>query len=443
MWSIPLPAGEPRRLGNIEGQYADFLSDGRIVFSNTKELYIGDRDGSNPRKLYSGAGGAWNPAVSPDGRRVAFTTTTAGLVTLAEIASDGTNFRILLQGACCARWSPDGNYLVYRIRHGGTSDIWALPMQTGLFGRSQQPIRLTNGPLACNGVTTGRDGKEIFAIGTKRHGELVRYDVKSHQFVPFLSGISAIDPTFSSDGQWVTYISYPDHTLWRSRSDGSERMQLTYPPMEAAYPSISPDGTKVAFSNFDTQVFGVALDGGPPQKIVEKNSGSGNWSPDGNLLVVVCWSDGPASERPNSYLQVFDLRTGKFHVVPDSHKLSGAHWIDQDTLVATNRAGTKFLTFDFKSQKWSDLVAVNLATWNLSTDRKYVYFTTGGTEPEARRLRVSDRQIETIASLKGFRRVIDMMQVGRVRLNVAPDGSPVFTRDIGSQEIYALSVHWP
>jgi hypothetical protein len=316
-------------------------------------------------------------------------------------------------------------------------------METWIFHRSRQPIRLTNGPLAYNGVAMDRDGKQIFAIGTKRHGELVRYDVKSHQFVPFLSGISAIDPTFSSDGQWVTYISYPDHTLWRSRSDGSERMQLTYTPMEAAYPSISPDGTKVAFSNFDTQTFVVALDGGPPQKMVEKNSGSGNWSPDGNLLVVVCWNDGPASERPNSYLQVFDLRTGKFHVVPDSQELSGAHWIDQNTLVATNRAGTKFLTFDFKSQKWSDLVAVNLATWNVSPDRKYIYFTTGGTEPEARRLRVSDRQIETIASLKGLRRVIDMMQVGRIRLNVAPDGSPVFTRDIGSQEIYALSVRWP
>ena len=33
-----------------------------------------------------------------------------------------------------------------------------------------------------------RDGKQIFAIGTKRRGELVRYDMQSHQFVPFLSG---------------------------------------------------------------------------------------------------------------------------------------------------------------------------------------------------------------------------------------------------------------
>ena len=443
LWSIPLPAGEPRRLGNIDGQFADFFPDGHIVFSTTKELYLVDKDGSNPRKLYSSAAGAWNPAVSPDSTRVAFTTMTDGRLTLAEIAPDGTNFRILLKGACCARWSPDGNYLVYRIRHAGASDIWALPMQTGIFHRSRLPIRLTNGPLAYNAVAPSRDGKQIFAIGTKRRGELVRYDMKSNQFVPFLSGISAIDPTFSGDGQWVTYISYPDHTLWRSRSDGSERMQLTYPPMEAAYPSISPDGTKVVFSNFDSETFIVGIDGGQPQRIVEKNSGSGNWSPDGKLVVVISWGDGAASERPNSFLQIYDTRTGKLSIVPSSQELSGAHWINQDILVATNRAGTKLVTFDFKSQKWSELVTVNLTTWNLSSDRKYIYFTTGGTEPEARRLRFSDLHIETIASMKNLRRVMDMMQVGRVRLNVAPDGSPVFTRDIGTQEIYALTVKWP
>jgi len=33
--------------------------------------------------------------------------------------------------------------------------------------------------------------------------------------------------------------------------------------------------------------------------------------------------------------------------------------------------------------------------------------------------------------------------MGRTQINAAPDGSPVFTRDIGTQQIYALSVRWP
>ena len=47
----------------------------------------------------------------------------------------------------------------------------------------------------------------------------------------------------------------------------------------------------------------------------------------------------------------------------------------------------------------------------------------------------------TVASLKGLRRVVDV-NVG-TEINVAPDGSALFTRDVGTQEIYALDVKWP
>jgi hypothetical protein len=104
---------------------------------------------------------------------------------------------------------------------------------------------MTNGGLSYRGVVSSRDGKQIFAIGEKRRGELVRFDVKSRQFVPFLAGSSVIDPTFSADGAWVAYTAYPDHSLWRSRSDGTERLQLTYLPMQVIYPFLSPDGKRV------------------------------------------------------------------------------------------------------------------------------------------------------------------------------------------------------
>jgi hypothetical protein len=75
-----------------------------------------------------------------------------------------------------------------------------------------------------------------------------------------------------------------------------------------------------------------------------------------------------------------------------------------------------------------------------SPDGKYLYFTTEGVEPKALRLRFADHQIETITSLKEFHRAVNN---GDTQINVAPDGSPVFTRDTGSQEIYALNVRWP
>ena len=58
------------------------------------------------------------------------------------------------------------------------------------------------------------------------------------------------------------------------------------------------------------------------------------------------------------------------------------------------------------------------------------------------RARFADHKIEEIASLKDLRRVVDSVDQG-TQMSVAPDGSPIFTRDIGTQEIYALMVKWP
>jgi serine/threonine protein kinase/Tol biopolymer transport system component len=448
LWSIPLPAGEPRYLGSAEVTDAEFFPDGRVLFSKGTDLYVADKDGSNSRKLVSMAGIIDDPSVSPDGKRIVFTLYPPGRATsaLIESAADGTGLRTILNAShdarlCCGGWSSDEEYLVYRTSQGGTSDLWAFPMQTGLFHRLREPIRLTTGALSYSGALPSRDGKQIFAIGTKRRGELVRYDMKSHQFLSFLSGISAIDPTFSRDGKWVTYTSYPDHTLWRSRSDGTERMQLTYPPMEVVFPFISPDGRKVSFGTSRGEAYVINMDGGLPKKIVEKNSNAANWSPDGQLLVLTSWTDA-ASERNPAYLQIFDLRTGKISLVPSSQGMIGGWWITHDTLVAATEDNTKFLTFDFKTQKWTELAAGTFVNWAVSPDGKYFYFTTGGAEPKAQRLRFADHQIETITSLKDLRRVVDSVE-RQTQVDVAPDGSPVFTRDIGSQEIYALNVRWP
>ena len=448
-WSIPLPAGEPRLLSNANVQGAAFFPDARVLLVIGTDLYVADSDGSNLRKLASFPGEVVSfPSVSPDGKQIVLAKTDArGTNSWVELAADGTGLRTIVDASQDQRfgpgvWSADGNYFVYRMGRALGSDIWVLSMQTGIFHRSRQPIRLTNGTLLYSSVCLSRDGKQLFAIGTKPRGEVVRYDVKSQQFVPFLSGISAIDPNFSRDGEWVAYSSYPDHSLWRSRSDGTERRQLTYPPMAVGYPFISPDGTKVAFIN-SGGTYVVSMDGGLPQRIVEKNSVVANWSPDGNLLVVMRWTEAPEGKKNRAYLQIFDSRTGKLSLVPDSLGIGGAIWITQNSLVAMTETGTKFVTFDFKTQKWSDLLIGKFTNWNLSPDRKYFYFTTGGAYAKVQRLRFADRQIETIASLKDLHRVEDTAEESRTQIDVAPDGSPVFTRDIGSQEIYALNVKFP
>jgi eukaryotic-like serine/threonine-protein kinase len=460
LWLIPLPTGEPRRIGGIEAQDGSFAPDGRLLFSQGKELYIAEKDGSNPRKLISADGQIGEANISPDNKRLVFTVQSPSGNSIMVADADGSGPRAVVNNSegrrvCCAQWTPDGRYIVFedqsRGRQGGAflfraqdrgqPDLWIAKWQTGFFQRVYSPVQLTNGPLSYMGPIPSRDGKQIFAIGAKQRGELVRYDVNSKQFVPFLSGISAFDPTFSRDGKWVAYTSYPDHMLWRSRSDGTERMQLTYPPAQVAYPFISPDGKRVAYGNHTGEIYVISMDGGSAQRIAEKNSAAASWSPDGNVLVYADYSD-----LKHARFQFYDLRTGQRSIVPGSQDLTeGVQWVAEDMLVAATQDRKRLLVFSGKTQKWTELVSLtgpgNIVNWAYAPDYKYVYYTTGGAEPEALRVRLADHKAEMITSLKDLSRATG--PDGNTQISVAPDGSAVFTRDIGSQEIYALTVKWP
>jgi serine/threonine protein kinase/Tol biopolymer transport system component len=445
LWTIPLPAGEPRRLGGIEAADAGFASEGHILFSQANDLYIADNDGSNPRKLLSAAGPIGEPNISPDSKHLVFTVYSQSANSILVSNADGSDQRTIVSSSegrrvCCAQWTPDGSYITFEDRNGGRPDLWVARWQVWFFQRVYPHVQLTNGPLTYKGPSPSRDGKQIFAIGTKQRGELVRYDVNSKQFVPILSGISAFNPTFSSDGKWVAYTSYPDHTLWRSRSDGSDRLQLTYPPEQVQYPFISADGTRVAYGNSLGEIYVISLDGGSPQRIVGKNSWGASWSPDGNQLVFADYSD-----RPHTQFQFLDLRTWQHSVVPGSQDLIGVQWIAENLLVAASRDRTKLVAFDVRTQKWSDLVSMttpgDIVNWAHSPDYKYVYYTVGGAEPQTLRLKLADHRVELITSLKDLPRAAG--PDGNTQISVAPDGSAVFTRDIGTQEIYALTVKWP
>jgi eukaryotic-like serine/threonine-protein kinase len=446
LWLIPLPAGDPRRIGELEVQDATFLPDRQIAFIRGNGLFVVAENGSNPRKVADLPTEAFAPSVSPDGERVNITVC-CDRPALRELTLHNSRFRELVKAepdsvVCCGSWTPNGKYLLFQALRNGRWDLWARREQAGLFQRDPPPVRLTNGPLSYTDAVASRDGKQIFAIGSKARGELVRYDQKTKLYVPFLSGISATDPTFSSDGQWVTYRAYPDYTLWRSRTDGSDRLQLTYPPQVVWLPFISPDGTKVSFGDGQENLFVVSLNGGTPRKIAE-HCGAGVWSPDNNFLAMTCSilrKEG--SEKNNMNIKIIDLQTGRISPVPLSEGKFGPFWVDPHTLVAAKEDATEFLTFDLSTNKWSELLSGTFVNWFISPDRTYLLYTTGGAEPKAQRIRFSDHRTEPIVSLKDLRRVVDVY-FGVTQINIAPDGSPLFTRDIGTQEIYALDVKWP
>lgn len=444
LWLIPLPAGEPRRLGGIEAFDATLFPDGRILFTLGNALFIAERGGSSPRPLLHAADKIIRPSVSFDGARIGFTVWPNGSPTgsLQESKFDGSDIRELFkgQGACCGAWTADGRFLVFSVLRGGRWDLWALPRRSPFF-LAPKPARLTDGPLSYVAPTPSRDANKIFAIGSQTRSELVRYDDKSGQLIPFLSGVSANEATCSRDGKWIAYVSYPDHTLWRSRADGSERRQLTFRPTIVTYADISPDGASVSFSTLEDDVYVIDANGERLRKVATHAIGP-HWSPDGNSLVLTCSIPGkPGTERNSFRLQTVDLRTGVLTPVPGSDGLVGGFWAASNTIVAGSEDKTKFRLFSFRTRQWQDLASGWFVNWFISGDRQNLYCTTGGQEPKILRIRLADGATETLSALKDLRRLVDT-NTGTY-LGVAADGAPLLSRDIGTQEIYALTVEWP
>src|SRR5262249_18354207 len=206
------------------------------------DFYIAKADGSESRKFVSLNGVPYVPHWSPDGKMLRFTLFTRNGA-LWEVSADGSNPHPLFsnqndsQFDCCGTWTPDGKYFVYQSTRNGTTDIWAIRENTGFFRRTEpKPVQLTAGPLQFSAPSPSIDGQRLFVIGSHDRGELVRYDLKSGQLVSYLSGMSAEGLDFSPDGKWVVYVTLPEGTLWRSRLDGSQQLQLTNKPMVSGLP---------------------------------------------------------------------------------------------------------------------------------------------------------------------------------------------------------------
>ena len=226
------------------------------------------------------------------------------------------------------------------------------------------------------------DGKHLFADGHLSRGELVVYDSKSRQFLPFLSGISAGELDFSRDGKWVAYVSYPDGTLWRSRVDGSERLQLTFPPVAALLPHWSPDGGQIAYINRQGgqpfNIFLISAQGGTPEQMLSEKEyqADAHWFPDGKRMIFGRTPWIPGSSKKVA-IQVLDLNSKQVSVFPGSENLYSPRLSpDGKHLAALSSDNKKLLIFDFQTQKWTDWVSesglINFPTW--SRDGQYVYY---------------------------------------------------------------------
>jgi Tol biopolymer transport system component len=454
-WVVPLPGGTPRRVGNIVGREAAWSPDGRqIMYTRAGEICLANSDGTNLRRILKVSGIPLEARFSPEGQRIRYTLyETSNQFSLWEAGSDGSDPHPLFPERssapveCCGEWTPDGHNYVFLSKKSNT--LWVLPERQGWGLGRPAPVQLTTGPIAFTSFAMGPDGKKLFAAGALPRGELTRYDPITRQMTPYLSGISAGEVAFSRDGNWVAYVSYPENVVWRSRLDGSEKMQLTYPSMAATLPRWSPDGTQIAYIGAQWgkpwKIYLVSAQGGTAQELLSENRNEVDvdWAPDGKRLVFGRSSS--TSDAEPLLVQTVDLATSHITVVPGSEGIFSPRWSpDGRYLAALTGDSKKIMRFDFQTKTWATWIEAKegmLGYPEWSPDGEFLSFTTYFVGNVAvRRVKLGHTESELVVDLRGQRRYGDDWGSWS---GVAPDGSGLFVRDLSTQELYVLDVQLP
>ena len=457
LWTTGTVGGPPRFIREPHGTDNYALSpDKRFIACSDSDgnLFLIPTDGTEIRRLLTAKGNVIDIAWSPDGNRLRFTRDNV----IWEIDSSGSNSHQLLPswngpaGQCCGRWTPDGNFFVFlagrgdlvgsngrlSTRAGGVEQIWALDERHSRFRRTtRNPVQLTSGPTYWDTLVPGRDSGHIFARGTIARGELVRVDANSNQLQSHLGGISAESLSFSRDGKQLAYVSYPDGVLWRAKSDGTGRIQLTSPPVYPLACTWSQDGKRILFTaQRDPLHYGlyvVSAEGGRPDLVVpgdDVNGATGGyWSPDGRKIVY--------ADNASSSLHIFDLDRHIASAIPGSEGLFAPSWSpDGNYIVALKEPGNALQLLNVKTGNWSPIAQHSSGGWafmNWSHDGHFLFALNSSS---IYRFEIPGGRPVSVAKLDG----VHLAGVFGAWFGLDPNDGFLLLRDIGARDIYSLTL---
>jgi len=205
-------------------------SQGYVWPLNNLEIYTARPDGSDLRPLTRNDAYDAEATVSPDGRRIVFTSTRDGDIELYTMNLDGSDVRRVTHRVGYdggAFFSPDSKRLVWRAMYPETAADTA-DYRRLLAQRLVRPTRLELWVAKAD----GSDARQVTHLAAA-------------SFAPF----------FHPDGRRIVFASnYPDA---RSRNfdlflvgvDGSGLERVTTNPEFDAFPMFSPDGRRLVFAS--------------------------------------------------------------------------------------------------------------------------------------------------------------------------------------------------
>jgi Tol biopolymer transport system component len=219
----------------------------------TWDIWVANSDGTGRRNLTRDAAEDTDPAWSPDGRRIVYSSTPSRCQgsscqqDLYVIARDGRNRRRLTstpQDESDPDWSPDGTRIAYTRRDEDRPRVWVM----GADGSGQR--QLTNDP--------------------------------------------GFAPDWAPDGNRLLYLrearSGGNPRLYVINADGSGRQRIGNAQVWGRSARWSPDGTRIALSMRDA-IWIVNADGSGLHRI-RQSASDPSWTPDGRHLVFTAYGSG-------------------------------------------------------------------------------------------------------------------------------------------------------
>jgi len=448
LWSVPVIGGYPRSLGNQIARGARWSPDGRsMAYTDLKSVYVGDADGRNVRKIWDAPGAVSSVSFSPDSRRIRVTVVENAKRKIWELEFDGSSpHRLDLDWPESAdqrdgQWASDGKHFIFLSTQRGQVnrfDVYEVIRPPWFaFWKKPTAVPLTQGQIDVLSATPSRDYAGLFVVGQVPQGAMHAYDPAQKKLVPFPGGLAAAEFVISPDKNWMVYVDYPQHHLWRSRLDGSERLQLT--DRYSIMPRWSPDSKKIAFSDWNN-IYMVSADGGNPEELIS-NPYREVWPawPDGKSIA---FNDYPEPDRPGA-IKVLDLATRKISIMPGSEGLYMPTWSPDGTyMVAKSEKPPRLMLYSAQAGTWKTLRAFDSEwQWVWSNDSKFLYIQMPAGPGQAAgiyRLTVPDgawSQITTYDSLT----VVGLGSQGAFP-SVTSDGQPAITINTSIDQIY--SANW-